>query len=25
VYIEYPRVRYAVASHVAFLRQMGRK
>jgi linoleoyl-CoA desaturase len=23
-YIEYPRVRYAVASHVAFLRQMGR-
>ena len=24
VYIEYPRVRYAVASHVAFLRQMGR-
>ncbi|MBI2729843.1 MAG: acyl-CoA desaturase [Sphingobacteriales bacterium] len=24
-YIEYPRVRYAVASHVAFLRQMGRK
>lgn len=22
-YIEYPRVRYAVASHVAFLRQMG--
>jgi linoleoyl-CoA desaturase len=25
VYIEYPRVRYAVASHVAFLRAMGRK
>jgi linoleoyl-CoA desaturase len=25
VYIEFPRVRYAVASHVAFLRQMGRK
>jgi linoleoyl-CoA desaturase len=25
VYIEYPRVRYAVASHVAFLREMGRK
>jgi linoleoyl-CoA desaturase len=25
VYIEYPRVRYAVASHVAFLKQMGRK
>ena len=25
VYIEYSRVRYAVASHVAFLRQMGRK
>jgi linoleoyl-CoA desaturase len=25
VYIEYPRVRYAVASHVAFLRQMGRQ
>ena len=24
-YIEYPQVRYAVASHVAFLRQMGRK
>jgi linoleoyl-CoA desaturase len=24
VYIEYPRVRYAVASHVAFLKQMGR-
>lgn len=24
-YIEYRRVRYAVASHVAFLRQMGRK
>lgn len=24
-YIEYPRVRYAVASHVAFLRQMGKK
>ncbi|HVM88922.1 MAG TPA: acyl-CoA desaturase [Puia sp.] len=24
VYIEYPRVRYAVASHVAYLRQMGR-
>jgi len=24
-YIEYPRVRYAVASHVAYLRQMGRK
>jgi linoleoyl-CoA desaturase len=24
VYIEYSRVRYAVASHVAFLRQMGR-
>lgn len=23
-YIEYPRVRYAVASHVAFLKQMGR-
>jgi linoleoyl-CoA desaturase len=23
-YIEYPRVRYAVASHVAFLREMGR-
>lgn len=23
-YIEYPKVRYAVASHVAFLRQMGR-
>lgn len=23
-YIEYPRVRYAVASHVSFLRQMGR-
>lgn len=23
-YIEYPRLRYAVASHVAFLRQMGR-
>lgn len=23
-YIEYPRVRYAVASHVAFLRQMGK-
>ena len=22
-YIEYPRVRYAVASHVAFLKQMG--
>ena len=25
VYIEYPRVRYAVASHVAFLKEMGRK
>ncbi|HEX4850467.1 MAG TPA: acyl-CoA desaturase, partial [Puia sp.] len=25
VYIEYPRVRMAVASHVAFLRQMGRR
>jgi linoleoyl-CoA desaturase len=25
VYIEYPRVHHAVASHVAFLRQMGRK
>lgn len=25
VYIEYPKVRYAVASHVAFLREMGRK
>jgi linoleoyl-CoA desaturase len=25
VYIEYSRVRYAVASHVAYLRQMGRK
>jgi linoleoyl-CoA desaturase len=25
VYIEYPRVRYAVASHVAFLKQMGRR
>lgn len=25
VYIEYPRVRYAIASHVAFLREMGRK
>ncbi|HRE51239.1 MAG TPA: acyl-CoA desaturase [Flavitalea sp.] len=24
-YIEYPKVRYAVASHVAFLRQMGRQ
>ncbi|MBS1947187.1 MAG: acyl-CoA desaturase [Bacteroidetes bacterium] len=24
-YIEYPRVRYAVASHVAFLRQMGKR
>lgn len=24
-YIEYPRMRYAVASHVAFLKQMGRK
>jgi linoleoyl-CoA desaturase len=24
VYIEYPRVRYAIASHVAFLREMGR-
>jgi linoleoyl-CoA desaturase len=24
VYIEYAKVRYAVASHVAFLRQMGR-
>lgn len=24
-YIEYPRVRYAVASHVAFLKEMGRK
>lgn len=24
-YIEYPKMRYAVASHVAFLRQMGRK
>jgi len=24
-YIEYPRVRYAVASHVAFLKQMGRE
>ena len=24
VYIEYPRVRYAVASHVAYLKQMGR-
>ncbi len=24
VYIEYPKVRYAVASHVAFLRQMGK-
>ena len=24
-YIEYPRVRYAVASHVSFLKQMGRK
>jgi linoleoyl-CoA desaturase len=24
IYIEYPKVRYAVASHVAFLRQMGR-
>ncbi len=24
VYIEYPKVRYAVASHVAFLREMGR-
>lgn len=24
-YIEYPKVRYAVASHVAFLREMGRK
>jgi linoleoyl-CoA desaturase len=24
LYIEYPKVRYAVASHVAFLRQMGR-
>lgn len=24
-YIEYPKVRYAVASHVAFLRQMGRE
>jgi linoleoyl-CoA desaturase len=24
VYIEFPKVRYAVASHVAFLRQMGR-
>ena len=23
-YIEYPKVRYAVASHVAYLRQMGR-
>lgn len=23
-YIEYPRVRYAVASHIAFLREMGR-
>jgi linoleoyl-CoA desaturase len=23
-YIEYPRVRYAIASHVAYLRQMGR-
>ena len=23
-YVEYPKVRYAVASHVAFLRQMGR-
>jgi linoleoyl-CoA desaturase len=25
VYIEYPRVRYAIASHVAFLREMGRR
>lgn len=24
-YIEYPRMRYAIASHVAFLKQMGRK
>lgn len=24
-YIEYPKVRYAVASHVAFLKEMGRK
>lgn len=24
-YIEYPKVRYAVASHVSFLKQMGRK
>jgi linoleoyl-CoA desaturase len=24
-YIEYPRVRYAIASHISFLRQMGRK
>ncbi len=24
-YLEYPRVRYAIASHVSFLRQMGRK
>jgi linoleoyl-CoA desaturase len=25
VYIEYPRVRYAIASHVAFLKHMGRR
>ncbi|MEP6746253.1 MAG: fatty acid desaturase, partial [Bacteroidota bacterium] len=24
-YIEYPKVRYAIASHVSFLRDMGRK
>jgi linoleoyl-CoA desaturase len=23
-YLEYPRVRYAIASHVAYLKQMGR-